>query len=75
MNNVVFNQRLDGIELSLTLDGIEGLRLWDVFSCTGVPVKYYKSGIFAISAIKHSISANDWTTEVTALFYPDANMK
>lgn len=74
-NNIVFNHRLDGIELSLTLDGIEGLRLWDVFSCTGVPVKYYRSGIFAISAIKHSVSANDWTTEVSALFFPDGGMR
>ena len=35
----------EGIELSMTLDGIEGLRLYDVFSCTGVPVKYFNTGI------------------------------
>ena len=34
-NNLVNNQRLDGVELSLKLDGIEGLRLMDMFNCSG----------------------------------------
>ena len=38
-NCVKYNMALDGIELSMQLDGIEGIRLWDVFSCTGVPTE------------------------------------
>ena len=72
-NNIVFNQPMEGIELSMQLDGIEGLRLYDVFGCTGVPVKYFNTGIFGITAIKHSISNNDWVTDISAQFYPDAS--
>lgn len=71
MNNIVYNHRLDGMELSLTLDGIEGIRLWDVFNCAGVPVRYFMTGIFAVNNIKQSIKNNDWTTEITAQFHPD----
>ena len=69
-NNMVFNQRLDGVDLSLKLDGIEGLRLYDIFNCTGVPTKYYERGVFAITAIKHSISNGDWTTDLDCMFFP-----
>ena len=72
-NNIIFNMPQEGIELNMTLDGIEGFRLYDVFSCTGVPVKYFNTGIFGITGVKHSISANDWTTDITAQFYPDSS--
>ena len=39
-NNIMFNQRLiPGVDLSITLDGIEGLRLYDTFNCAGIPLK------------------------------------
>lgn len=69
-NHMVHNQRLDGIDISLQLDGIEGLRLYDVFKCQGIPYKYYNKGVFAISGIKHAISDGDWTTDIDAFFYP-----
>ena len=69
-NNIMFNQRLDGVELSLKLDGIEGLRIYDVFNCTGVPAKYYERGVFAITGVKHSIAGGDWTTDLECMFFP-----
>ena len=69
-NNLVNNQRLDGVELSLKLDGIEGLRLMDMFNCSGVPTKYFDRGTFMISGVKHNISGGDWTTDSDAFFMP-----
>ena len=69
-NNVIFNQRLDGVSLSLKLDGIEGLRIYDVFNCSGVPAKYYERGVFAITAVKHSITGGDWTTDLECMYFP-----
>ena len=48
------------VDLSITLDGIEGLRLYDTFNCAGIPLKYYDRGIFGICGIKHSIGNGDW---------------
>lgn len=70
-NNILFNQRLDGFELSLKLDGIEGIRLWDMFRVTGVPDRYFYQGVFQVSAIKHEIQDGDWTTEITAGYHPN----
>lgn len=71
-NCVKYNMALDGIELSMQLDGIEGIRLWDVFSCTGVPTKYYMNGLWRVTNIKHSVSGTDWTTDITAQFAPNS---
>tara|TARA_B110000495_G_scaffold203515_1_gene227620 strand:- start:4001 stop:4342 length:342 start_codon:yes stop_codon:yes gene_type:complete len=69
-NNIIFNQRLDGVEMSIKLDGIEGLRLYDVFNCSGVPARYFNNGVFAIAGVKHSISGGDWTTDLECMFFP-----
>jgi hypothetical protein len=71
-NCIKYNMPLDGIELSLTLDGIEGIRLWDMFNCTGVPTKYYMNGLWRVTGVKHAISGNDWTTDITAQFAPNS---
>jgi hypothetical protein len=72
-NCVKYNMALAGIELNLQLDGIEGIRLWDMFSCTGVPTSYYMQGLWRVTSIKHSISGTDWTTDITAQFAPNSN--
>jgi hypothetical protein len=71
-NCIKYNMPLDTIELSLELDGIEGIRLWDMFNCTGVPTKYYMNGLWRVTNIKHSLSNNDWSTSLTAQFCPNA---
>jgi len=71
-NSIKYNMTLDGIELSMDLDGIEGLRLWDVFNSTGVPTNYYQNGLFRITGIKHSISGNDWKTSISSQYAPNS---
>ena len=71
-NCIKYNMPLDTIELSLEIDGIEGIRLWDMFNCTGVPTKYYMNGLWRVTNIKHSISNGDWVTNITAQFCPNA---
>lgn len=71
-NCIKYNMPLDGIELSLQIDGIEGIRLWDMFNCTGVPTKYYMNGLWRVTSIKHDISGNDWKTDISAQFSPNS---
>ena len=75
LNCVKNNMPLDGCELSMTLDGIEGLRLLDVFSCTGVPTHYFMNGHWRIQSITHEVSGNDWVTDVAAEYIPSVKMK
>ena len=69
-NNMVNNMPIPGVDLSLTIDGIEGLRLYDTFNCAGVPLKYFDRGIFAITGVKHSIADGDWVTTIESHYYP-----
>ena len=71
-NNIINNMPLPGVELTLKLDGIEGLRLYDTFSCAGIPKKYFEKGIFAITGVKHSIADGDWSTTIESHYYPGA---
>lgn len=68
-NNMTNNKPLHGLELSITLDGIEGFRMCDVFNCSGVPTKFYDYGVFKINGVKHSISAGDWETTLNAQYW------
>ena len=65
-NNLIFNSTINSHKVSLTFDGIEGLRLYDIFDCTGVPTKFYKYGTYVINSISHSISDGDWQTTIEA---------
>jgi hypothetical protein len=67
-NNMVHNMAHLDNEVTLTFDGIFGLRLMDVFNCTGVPTKYYANGIWTITKITHTIADGDWQTSITALW-------
>ena len=70
-NNVNFNGRLC-VELEIELLGIGGLRAMECFQCTGIPTSYYERGHFRITNIKDSLSEGDWTTTVTAQYYPNS---
>ena len=73
LNCVKNNMPLDGAELTIELDGIEGLRLLDVFACTGVPTHYFINGHWRIKSVAHSISDNNWLTTISAEYIPSAN--
>lgn len=68
-----YNQPIDGCEMTITLDGIEGLRMLDAFNCTGIPTHWFMNGIWQITAINHTISNGDWETTINAILRPNSN--
>lgn len=58
---------LSPIEVSVTVDGFSGFTCGQYFKIQGVPEEYNKIGVFQITNIKHSVSANDWTTTIEAM--------
>ena len=75
LNCVKNNMPLDGCEISLQLDGIEGLRLLDVFSCTGVPTHYFMNGLWRIQSVAHSVTDNNWITDIKGEYIPSVKQK
>jgi hypothetical protein len=70
-----YNQPIDGCEMTLTIDGIEGLRMLDAFNCTGIPTHWFMNGIWQITAIDHAVQNGDWETTVRAILRPNSNEK
>jgi hypothetical protein len=68
-----YNQPIDGCEMTLTIDGIEGLRMLDAFNCTGIPTHWFMNGLWQITAIDHNISVGDWETTIKAIMRPNSN--
>jgi hypothetical protein len=73
LNCVKNNMPLDGCELTMELDGIEGLRLLDVFACTGVPTHYFINGHWRIKSVAQNISDNNWITTIGSEYIPSVN--
>lgn len=54
-------------ELSLTIEGVSGLRIGDIFHIDSVPDMYKVNSVFQISGIDASITENYWTTTIKAM--------
>tara|TARA_R110002050_G_scaffold121193_2_gene239481 strand:- start:183 stop:2042 length:1860 start_codon:yes stop_codon:yes gene_type:complete len=56
---------------SATIDGIEGFKFGDTLACSYLPARYNKPEgpkcVFTVTEFTHTISNNDWTTQITAL--------
>jgi hypothetical protein len=59
------------VEVSLTLDGIGGLKVGDLFSIDYLPQLYRKHCYFMISKIGHSVSTTGWETTITGKMMAD----
>ena len=59
------------VEVSLTLDGIGGLKVGDLFSVDYLPQLYRKHCYFMISNIGHSVSTTGWETTITGKMIAD----
>lgn len=70
LNCIKNNMPLDGCEISISLDGIEGIRLLDVFTCTGVPTHYFMNGLWRTQSVSHNVSDNNWITEIKGEYIP-----
>ena len=59
------------VELSLTLDGIAGLRVAEAFKINGKDILLddYQDFGYIITSLTHNIQNNRWTTEVGTQFY------
>ncbi len=59
------------VEVSLTLDGIGGLKVGDLFDVDYLPELYRKHCYFMISNIGHSVSTTGWETTITGVMQAD----
>ena len=65
------NKTIIPIELSLTLDGIGGLRVGNMFKTDYLPELYRKYSYFTITEVSHAVGTSGWTTDVTAMMKLD----
>ena len=72
-NNVKFNTPINSTECEISLQGIAGIRVLDVWNCTGIPTFYFRTAIFQTKGISDSISDNNWTTKITGACVPNSN--
>lgn len=55
---------IPNLTITVTLDGISGIRYWDAFNVDYVPAIYNEQGFFFVTEINHEIVAGDWVTTV-----------
>src|SRR6056300_709471 len=65
------NKTIIPIELSLTLDGIGGLRVGNMFKTDYLPELYRKYSYFTITEVSHAVGIGGWTTDITAMMKLD----
>ena len=65
------NKTIIPIELSLTLDGIGGLRVGNMFKTDYLPELYRKYSYFTITEVSHAVGMSGWTTDITAMMKLD----
>ena len=56
------------LNLSITIDGIEGLQFGNIITIDYLPDIYRKNCAFAITGISHDISRDGWTTTIDTQF-------
>ena len=54
-------------EFGFTLDGIGGFEFGQIVSCDRIPAQVRDAYDFQITAVEHSVTANDWTTTVNTV--------
>jgi hypothetical protein len=57
---------LSPIEITLTIDGMNGFNCGEYFRINGVPEIYNQIGVFQITNTKHSIASEGWRTTLEA---------
>ena len=70
-SNYETNKTIIPIELTMTLDGIGGLRPGNMFRVDYLPEIYKKYSYFVITQVGHTIGSGGWTTSVTAIMKLD----
>lgn len=57
---------LTPFDITLSIDGMSGFTSGEYFRIDGIPETYNTDGVFQITNIKHSISADGWVTTLEA---------
>ena len=70
-SNYETNKTIIPIELTMTLDGIGGLRPGNMFRVDYLPELYKKYSYFVITQVGHTIGSGGWATSVTAIMKLD----
>ena len=55
------------IDLSVTIDGIEGIVFGNTITTNYIPSDYASSVYFTVTNVEHNISNNDWTTTLSTV--------
>lgn len=55
------------LDFNITLDGIGGFAFGQLVSCDRTPIKIRDNYDWQVTAVEHSITANDWTTTVNTV--------
>ena len=70
MEKARFRKDMYPLELSATLDGINGIQFGNACSTNIIPSRYTQSRpriVFTVTKTKHSLSPNDWITDVDTI--------
>jgi hypothetical protein len=57
-----------GMGAQLELDGIGGFSAYQVFKIKQIPQIFENNGVFSIESVSHSVSTDDWSTELKTSF-------
>ena len=58
-------------DVTITIDGINGLRYGDVLTFEALPLKYRINTVFSIIGITHAVSTHgEWTTQIKCIMRP-----
>jgi len=56
------------LEITFTIDGINGFKYGDVLNINGIPKRYSKSFVFMVTGVSHNVQENgEWTTSLNLL--------
>ena len=61
------NNILIPIEITLTIDGLSGLHIGNIFTVDGISRRYQEYGLWQVVGLKHSISDANWQTEIRGM--------
>lgn len=61
-NNII------GVNAQIELDGIGGFSAFQVIDIKQIPKVYENGGVFSIESVTHSVSTDDWSTELKTKF-------
>lgn len=57
-----------GMGAQLELDGIGGFTAYQVLKIEQIPKIFQQNGVFSVESVSHSVSPDDWTTELDTTF-------